>query len=70
MALARSANGLFHTMEPWKLKKEGQLDKCNATMAATMETARIIGILLQPVVPSFSDRLLGRFKRLFWRFLV
>lgn len=60
MTLVRAANTLFQMMEPWKLKKDGQLDKMNATMAATMETARVVGILLQPVVPSFSDRLLGK----------
>lgn len=59
MAVVRGANGLFQTMEPWKLKKEGQVDKFNATMAATMETARVVGTLLQPIVPSYSQRLLG-----------
>lgn len=61
MGLVRSANGLFQIMEPWKLKKEGQIEKAQATMAATMETARIIGTLLQPIVPSYSKRLLGKF---------
>lgn len=63
MALVRGANGLFQTMEPWRLKKEGQTEKLNACMAATMETARIVGILLQPIVPSFSERLLGKSGR-------
>lgn len=61
MALVRGANGLFQAMEPWKLKKEGQIEKLNATMAATMETARVVGTLLQPIVPSFSESLLGKF---------
>nr|SVE92382.1 EOG090X05VD [Megafenestra aurita] len=60
MAVVRGANGLFQTMEPWKLKKEGQVDKFNATMAATMETARVVGTLLQPIVPSYSQRLLDK----------
>lgn len=60
MALVRGANGFFNTMEPWKLKKEGQMDKFNATMAVTMETARVVGTLLQPIVPSYSERLLGK----------
>nr|SVE88629.1 EOG090X05VD [Daphnia sinensis] len=60
MALVRGANGFFQTMEPWKLKKEGQLDKLNATMAVTMETARVVGTLLQPIVPSYSERLLDK----------
>ena len=59
MGLVRAANGLFHTTEPWKLKKEGPAEKYDASMAVTMETARIVGILLQPIVPSFSQRLLG-----------
>nr|SVE78223.1 EOG090X05VD [Daphnia lumholtzi] len=60
MALVRGANGFFQTMEPWKLKKEGELDKLNATMAVTMETARVVGTLLQPIVPSYSERLLDK----------
>jgi methionyl-tRNA synthetase len=48
-------------MEPWKLKKEGKIDKLNATLAVTMETARVVGTLLQPIVPSYSERLLGKF---------
>ncbi|XP_045028229.1 LOW QUALITY PROTEIN: Golgi apparatus protein 1 [Daphnia magna] len=60
MALVRGANGFFQTMEPWKLKKEGQLDQLNATMAVTLETARVVGTLLQPIVPSYSERLLDK----------
>ena len=61
MSLVRGANGLFQMMEPWKLKKEGQIDKLNATMAVTMETARVVGTLLEPIVPSFTQCLLGKF---------
>jgi methionyl-tRNA synthetase len=60
MTLVRGANGFFQTMEPWKLKKEGKIDKLNATLAVTMETARVVGTLLQPIVPSYSERLLGK----------
>ncbi len=60
MALVRSANGFFQTMEPWNLKKGGKIDKLNATLAVTMETARVVGTLLQPIVPSYSERLLGK----------
>ena len=47
-------------MEPWKLKKEANVSALRDVLAVTMETARIAGILLQPIVPSFSSRLLGR----------
>nr|SVE75746.1 EOG090X05VD [Daphnia hispanica] len=60
MTLVRGANGFFQTMEPWKLKKEGKVDQLNATMAITMETARVVGTLLQPIVPSYSERMLDK----------
>ena len=59
MALVRASNNLFQSLEPWKLKKEGQIEKFTATLAISLETVRIVGILLQPIVPSFSQRLLG-----------
>ena len=58
MALVRGANGFFQTMEPWQLKKS-DTEKLKLTMAATMEVARVVGLLLQPIVPSFSDRMLS-----------
>lgn len=60
MALIRASNNLFQSLEPWKLKKEGQIEKFTATLAISLETVRIVGILLQPIVPSFSQRLLGK----------
>ena len=60
MALVRGANGLFHAMEPWKLNKQGEIEQLNAVMGATMECSRIVGILLQPIIPSFTDRLLSK----------
>lgn len=46
-------------MEPWHLKKKGETDQLKASIAVAMEVARVIGVLLQPIVPSFSDRMLG-----------
>jgi methionyl-tRNA synthetase len=60
MTLVRAANHLFHALEPWNLKKRGQWEQLNATMAVTMETARVVGVLLHPIIPSFSSRLLGK----------
>ena len=59
MALVRGANGLFHAMEPWKLIKQGETDQLNAVLGATMECSRVAGILLQPIIPSFTNRLLS-----------
>ena len=59
MLLVRPANALVQSMEPWKLKKQGRSDELAAVLAASIETARIVGILLQPIVPSFSAHLLG-----------
>ena len=59
MALVRGANGFVQTMEPWNLKKKGETDQLQATIAVAMEVARVVGVLLQPIVPSFSERMLG-----------
>ena len=61
----RAANGLFHALEPWNMKKEGRLEELSSATAVAMETSRIVGLLLQPVVPQFASQLLGEFRCFF-----
>ncbi|CAG9536800.1 unnamed protein product [Cercopithifilaria johnstoni] len=57
MEVARQANGFFQSHEPWK-----ELDdrKVSTLLYTCYEVLRICGILLQPVVPHYADRLLSR----------
>ncbi|VDK75608.1 unnamed protein product [Litomosoides sigmodontis] len=57
MDVARQANGFFQSCEPWK-----ELDdrKVSSLLYICYEVLRICGILLQPVVPHYADRLLNR----------
>ena len=59
MSVVRGANALFQLMEPWKLKKEGKIEELKAVLGATMECTRVVGILLQPIIPSFTNQLLS-----------
>lgn len=63
MSYLRWANGLVHQHEVWKLAKtEEEVDKLHlkSVIHLALETLRVSGILLQPIVPVLSDRLLGR----------
>ncbi|KAH7708749.1 methionyl-tRNA synthetase [Aphelenchoides avenae] len=54
----RNANAFFQLHEPWKLS---QGPKLSTVLYLTYETARICNVLLQPIVPSYADRVLSRF---------
>lgn len=47
-------------MKPWVLKKDPSCSsKLNAVLHIAMETLRICGILLQPLIPNISKNLLN-----------
>ena len=57
------ANALVQRHEPWTLaNKEDKVSRqhINAVLYVAMECLRVCGILLQPIVPVLSDRLLTR----------
>lgn len=56
-SVARQGNGFFQFYQPWMMVDDIERD---TVLFATYETARICAILLQPVVPEFSDRALTR----------
>nr|XP_026489595.1 methionine--tRNA ligase, mitochondrial [Vanessa tameamea] len=57
------ANLFFETMKPWELKKkpEGQKE-LDVVLHITLETLRICSIILQPIIPSLSGRLLDKLQ--------
>ncbi|KHN76022.1 Methionine--tRNA ligase, mitochondrial [Toxocara canis] len=56
-AVVRQANAFFQLFEPWKLA-DGE--KRSTILHVVYETMRICGILLQPVVPDYANKLLTR----------
>lgn len=62
MAMLHSANGFFEATKPWELKKgdEDALKKLETIISLTMESLRIAGIILQPIIPDFTEKLLQR----------
>lgn len=56
-----SANLFFETMKPWELKKsDARQNDLEAVLHLTMETLRICGIILQPIIPHLSNGLLNK----------
>lgn len=55
------ANLFFETMKPWELKKSEKLhEELNTVLHLTMETLRVCGIILQPVIPELTNMLLNK----------
>lgn len=55
-----TANAFFETLRPWELRKRGDAAAAEATLSVTLETLRVCGIVLQPVVPALCGQLLDR----------
>lgn len=63
MATLFAANGFFEASKPWELKNsedEWKTRRLESIISITFESLRISGIILQPIVPSYSSRLLDR----------
>ncbi|XP_072933694.1 methionine--tRNA ligase, mitochondrial [Epargyreus clarus] len=57
------ANLFFETLKPWELKK--QIDKqkeLDVVLHITLETLRITSIILQPLIPDLSKKLLDKLQ--------
>ena len=56
------ANQLFQLSEPWSLdvSNESELRKQDAIIFASIETARLVSILLKPFMPELSNTFLDR----------
>ncbi|XP_049824099.1 methionine--tRNA ligase, mitochondrial isoform X1 [Aethina tumida] len=63
IAALHSANLFFETMKPWELKNRPEtLEELKVVLHITLETLRVVGILLQPIVPNICDALLTRIQ--------
>ncbi|XP_072034833.1 methionine--tRNA ligase, mitochondrial-like [Amphiura filiformis] len=61
MTCLRSTNGFVNRHQPWTLAKNPhEKPWLDTTNHVTMETLRVCGILLQPVIPKMADKLLNR----------
>ena len=58
MEVLRATNGLVQEEAPWS-SEVGQ-DRREWVLALVLESLRVCGVLLQPVVPNIAARLLGR----------
>ncbi|XP_014768848.1 methionine--tRNA ligase, mitochondrial isoform X2 [Octopus bimaculoides] len=60
-ATLRWANGLMEEHKPWQLVKHcDQKDHLNTLLHITLETLRVCALLLSPVIPELSGKLLNR----------
>jgi len=59
LQLAVAANGFLNEQAPWqRIKLEGQRDAVAADLYAVLEASRWLAILLAPLVPELSNRML------------
>ncbi len=61
MNLVRQCNRFFDTNAPWKLIKEGQVERGGGVLYICAEALRIIAILISPIMPSKALEILGIF---------
>lgn len=61
MATLRTNNLFFESLKPWELKKNpASEEQLKVVLHLTLETLRVTGILLQPIVPNLSNVLLDK----------
>jgi methionyl-tRNA synthetase len=56
MNLARAANKYFNDSEPWKTAKSDR-DRCGTTINISIQLARALAILMEPVIPFSSEKI-------------
>ena len=59
--LSNSANLYLNEKQPWKLiKVKENLSEVSLIIYSVLDTCRIIGLLLQPIIPDMSNRMLDQ----------
>jgi len=67
LQLAIDANVYLNERAPWKqMKLEGQAASVGADLYAVLETCRLIGLLLAPLLPDLSQRILSQLGEAGW----
>ena len=61
ISVAAKADAYIDTQAPWKLKKEN-VERMNTVLYVLAEVIRCLGIIIQPVVPDSSAKLLDQLK--------
>ena len=57
------ANLFFENTKPWELRKKPESQKeLDVILHITMETLRICGIILQPIIPEMTTKLLDKLQ--------
>ena len=61
IATLHQANVFFETLKPWALKKDPtKAAELDVVLHLTLETLRVCGILLQPIIPNIAACLLNK----------
>lgn len=61
IATLHQANLFFESFKPWELKKEAAKSReLDVVLHLTLETLRVCGILLQPIIPNIACNLLNK----------
>ncbi|RJP61434.1 MAG: methionine--tRNA ligase [Ignavibacteriales bacterium] len=58
MNLARAGNKYFNDSQPWKTIKSDK-EKCGTTLNICLQTIYSLAILINPIIPTSSERILG-----------
>lgn len=64
IATLHAANNFFETCKPWELKKASKdnedFHKLQTITAITLDTLRVSSIILQPILPTMTKKLLDK----------
>jgi methionyl-tRNA synthetase len=61
LQLATAANGYLNERAPWKvMKTPGQEEQVGADLYAVLEASRLVAVLLAPLLPELSSRMLSQ----------
>ena len=64
LQLAIQANGYLNDQAPWsKMKRDVQETEVAVDLYGVLESARLVGWLLQPLVPDLSKRILAQLNQ-------
>ena len=64
LQLAIAANGFLNEQAPWsRMKQEGTREQVAADLYAVLEAARIVALLLAPLLPDLSSRMLQQLSQ-------
>lgn len=64
LSLAQEANGYLNDRAPWKLIKQSELRQAVAAdLYAVLEAARVVAVLITPLLPDLAERMLRQLGR-------